>query len=237
MRTSHGVTIALAAAAALTFAPAAEALPPIRVHVPHIELPTTSLRPLTESEWTTGARAYETRLNEAGDVATLSAEETLRQIRTKELLDEVDKCALAAGLSVIEGTAQTYVDDGQFSDVTDVVSAMISGCLGEHLPEWTPEEGTDAVSDAIAEQVVDAVGGADPSSTAPIDVAIDWAAVPHESGTGDTTDTSYTSDLSDSSDTSDTSDDGGGSSPIPAIVGVAGIGLLILVVRTIKRRT
>ncbi len=230
MHLIRGVTAGLVAITALTFVPVAEALPPIRVRVPHIDVPTSSVRPLTEEQWSAGTRAYEQRLAElGGSEEALGVQETLLQIRARRALDEMDACLTGAGQGVVDGSFQAYVDSGEFADVNGVVSSVIGGCLDERVPGYVPAEAREAVADALAEQVVTAVSGVDAGSSTPVNVPIDWPEVSYEpaSETG-------SGGFTPSSD-SDGGGDGGGSL-VPAIVGIGSIGLLLLLVRAVRRR-
>lgn len=231
MRITRGVTAGLVAVTALTFAPVAEALPPIRVRVPHIEVPTSSVRPLAEEQWAARTRAYEQRLAElGGSEEALGVQETLLQIRARRALDEMDACLTGAGQGVVDGSFQAYVDSGEFADVNGVVSSVIGGCLDERVPDYVPAEAREAVADALAEQVVTALSGVDASSSTPVDVPIDWSEVSYEpvseTGSGQFT----------SSSDGGSGGDGGGGSLLPAIVGIGGIGLLLVLARVVRRR-
>src|SRR4051812_45487074 len=107
MRITRGVTAGLVAVTALMSVPIAEALPPIRVRVPHIEVPTSSVRPLTEGQWAARTRPYEQRLAEfGGSELALGVQETLLHIRARRALDEMGACLTGAGPGVVDGSFQ-----------------------------------------------------------------------------------------------------------------------------------
>lgn len=231
MRSPRTVAVALVAVTALTFVPVAEAFPVIRIRLPRIEVPTSAVRPLTEEQWVTQAGTYQRRLAEVGesDIA-LGAQETLLQLRYQRALQDLDACLTDAAGSVVDGTAQTYVESGQYLDVDGVVAAMIDGCIDQYVPGYVPAEGREVVVDALAAQVVEGVGGVDASTSSEVDVPIDWSQVSYTTGTGTSPTTSYAPPTTGGSDDS--------SSPlVPALVALGGIGVLLLIVRALRRRT
>jgi len=222
MRFSRGLGAALIAVAAFTaIAPAADALPPIKIRLPHIDVPNPTLRPLRRQDWAVETRAYDERLAAAGSEEALSAEETLRQIRAKQRLDVVERCLSAAATGVRDGTIQSYVDTGQAESVTDAASTAIIDCVNSRVSGFLPQEGVETVGSALADELVTAVENADPGSSS-VYVPIDWSTVSYAAtGPGYPTN----------------SGGGGGQSPWP-IVGLAGgLFLAALVVRGIIRRS
>ena len=131
----------------------------------------------------------------------------------------------AAATGVIKGAYQSYVDSGEFPDVTSVAASAIDNCLDHRIPGYVPSDAREFVSNKLAEQVVNSVSGTDESSSQPVTVGIDWSEISSQpvsdTSSDDYTNTSY-------------NDDSDPNPLIPIVAIAGGLGLLALIVRGLR---
>jgi hypothetical protein len=206
-------------------APAAAAIPPIRIKVPHIERPPTVGRPLDQSEWLRGNSLYRQRLRDAGSEEALAVEDTVRRIREARLREAIRKCAEEGARSAFNGSAQALVAAGEEPNLHDAVACTISGCLSSQLPEETPDEAIDEVSTYLADQLMPPVKDAVQTSSS-VDVSLTLPTVSGDDATP----------VEPGPVPPPTPPDGG-SFPWGAVVAIGGVAGVALVIRAARKRS
>jgi hypothetical protein len=192
--------------------PSADALPPIRIRVPHIDVPLPSnARPLSASDWEGASGRYYERLeNAGGDEDLLAVQEAVGIADESRLRQAVRDCGEDGASGALEAQ---FEDD---SSTGSTVGSAVGDCLTAQLPDSTPQPVIDRLSDYISSRVETAVDGAD--DTEPVRLSIAWPEA-YAADTGGTTGTDYTGSGS------------GGSIPwVPIGAGAAAVLLVLMLV-------